>query len=450
MSPARKPLLERLVLHRPDARAWALYDWANSAMFTVVITAVFPIFFNNVAADGLDPDAKRRAFSAATTASLLFVAILSPLLGAVADYARAKRRLFAVFLCVGVAANAAMFWIGAGEWRLACWLFAFVNVGAAGSFVFYDAMLASVAREDELDRLSTTAYALGYLGGGLCLALCLALVLRPEWFGVVVSADSSLTDRSLTTRIGFLITAVWWVVFTIPFFRHVREPAVRLESDERPGRNPVGVAVTRLVETFRELRGYRHAFVFLLAFFAYNDGIGTVMRMATTIGTERGISQDVMIASILLVQFVGVPFAFLFGRLADRFGAKRAILAAVACYVGITVLGYRMSTSTEFLVLAVGVGMVQGGAQALSRSLFATLVPRHKSGEFFGLFATLEKFAGIAGPAVFLLAPTTGVAVLSLIGFFVLGAVLLACVDVDAGRRAARESEERLTHRSSA
>src|SRR5678815_1780057 len=172
VAPRRPPLLERLVLHRPETRAWALYDWANSAMYVVIVTAIFPIFFRQVAADGLDDDTKRRVFSFATTVSMLIAAILSPVLGAVADYARVKKKLFAVFMLLGVASTAAMFWIGRGDWSLACWLFGLVNIGAAGSFVFYDAMLGSVAKADEIDRLSTSAYAVGYLGGGVCLTLC--------------------------------------------------------------------------------------------------------------------------------------------------------------------------------------------------------------------------------------------------------------------------------------
>jgi UMF1 family MFS transporter len=437
---ARAPLLERLVLHRPETRAWAMYDWANSAMYTVIIASVFPVFFRSIAAEGLDDDTKRSLFSWATTLSMIVVACLSPVLGAVADYARAKKKLFALFLGIGVVANAVMFFIAPGDWRLACWLFGLVNVGAAGSFVFYDAMLSSVALPGEMDRLSTSAYAVGYLGGGLCLALCLALVKQPGWFGID-PADKT----GLAARIGFVIVALWWLLFTIPFFRNVREPDIAIERDERAGQNPVRVAFTRLYETLCELRTYRHAFVFLLAYFAYSDGIGTVIRMATLVGDERGIGAAVLIKCVLLAQFAAIPFAILFGRIAGWIGPKRAILAAICVYVVITLLGYRLKTANDFIGLTLLVASVQGGAQALSRSLFASLVPRHKSGEFFGLFSTLDKFAGIAGPLVFAIAPTTNMAILLLIPFFVVGALLLSTVDVDAGRRVAREAEQRLT-----
>jgi UMF1 family MFS transporter len=427
------------VLHRPELRAWALYDWANSAFFTVVITAVFPIFFLTVVAGDLPEDERRSVFGWATTASLSVVALLSPVLGAVADYARLKKKLFAVFLALGIVSTAGLFFVHPGDWKLACWLFGLANIGAAGSFVFYDALLSSVGRADELDRLSTNAYALGYLGGGLCLGICLLLITRPEWCGIRVAADADGFARSLPARLGFLLVAAWWAVFSIPFFRHVREPDIPLEHDEVPGTNPVVAAFVRISETFREIGRYKHAALFLVAFLAYNDGIGTILRMATVIGTERNIPSETMLTSILVIQFVGIPFSVMFGRLAARIGAKRSILIALVVFVIVCALGYRLSTPTEFILMAGLVGMVQGGAQALSRSLFASLVPKHKTGEFFGLFSTLEKFSGVLGPLVFSLAPTLGFAIVATNGFFILGGVLLMFVDVERGRAVARE-----------
>ncbi|MCY2961116.1 MAG: MFS transporter [Planctomycetota bacterium] len=442
-SAPRTPLLERLALHRPELRAWALYDWANSAFFTVVITAVFPIFFLSVAARDLPEDEKRGVFGWATTASLCVVAFLSPLLGAVADYARLKKKLFAGFLALGVLSTGGLFFVGPGDWHLACWLFGLANIGAAGSFVFYDALLSAVARADELDRLSTNAYALGYLGGGLCLGLCLLLIAKPELLGLVIAPDADPYAKSLPARLGFLVVAAWWALFSIPFFRHVREPDLPLEHDEVAGTNPIVAASVRIAETFRELGRYKQTVLFLVAFLAYNDGIGTIMRMATVIGTQRGISDETMLTSILVIQFVGIPFSVLFGRLAQRFGPKRSILAALVVFVVVCALGYRLSTAAEFVAMAGLVGMVQGGAQALSRSLFASLVPKHKSGEFFGLFSTLEKFSGVLGPLVFSLAPTLGFAIVATNGFFLLGGVLLLFVDVERGRAVAREIDAR-------
>ena len=431
-------LLERLALHRPELRAWALYDWANSALFTVVITAVFPVFYAKTLAGDLDPDLRRSTFGWATTFSLLVAAVISPLLGALADYARVKKKLFGGFVALGVLSTAGLFFLHPGQWELGRVLFGLANIGAAGSFVFYDSLLSHVARDEELDQLSSSAYAVGYLGGGLCLALCVFMIQKPALFGLETE------DKTLPARVGFLVTALWWALFTIPFFLRVSEPALALEPDEKSGMNPVRVAARRLIETLRELRRWRAAFLMMVAFLIYNDGIGTVIRMATLFGEQNGISSQTMLRAILVVQFVGIPCAIFFGRLATRIGAKAAILVALCVYVGIAVVAYGMHTEREFWIMAVLVGTVQGGAQALSRSLFSSLVPKHKSAEFFGLFSTLEKFAGVLGPAVFSASASSGAAILSLIAFFVVGAVVLACVNVKQGQQLAREAERAL------
>jgi MFS transporter, UMF1 family len=335
---------------------------------------------------------------------------------------------------------AGMFFIYRGDWILASVLFILANIGAGGSFVFYDALLPHIARDDEIDRVSTAGYALGYLGGGALLALNLAWIQKPTWFGLPSVQDLS-AQGTLATRLAFLSVAVWWLVFSIPLFRRVPEPAAAggLTSDGARRVLPIRAAVDRLIETGRALRRYRQAFLLLLAFLVYNDGIGTIMRMASIYGTEIGIDRGVMIASILLVQFVGIPFAFLFGMLAGRIGAKRSIALGLAGYTGICIFGYFMSTGTHFLVLAILVGVVQGGTQALSRSLFASLIPRDKSGEFFGFFGVAEKFAGILGPATFgvinHLSGSSRGAILSIIAFFVIGGLLLTLVDIAAGKR---------------
>lgn len=433
----RPPLLERLALHRPALRAWAMYDWANSAMWTVVITAVFPVFYENVAAAGLSEDAVRRQFSLVTTVCMAVAALLGPILGAVADYARMKKKLFGVFFGLGVATTAALYFVHRGEWVLAAVLFGLANIGIASSFVFYDAMLPHIAAPEEADRLSTTGFAAGYLGGGLCLAICLALI---HW---EVPLGLSGAD-GLSARVGFVVVAVWWFVFTLPYFFRVPEPALSIEADERAGQNAVRVAFTRLGETLGELRRYRQAFVLLVAFLLYSDGIGTINRMAALFATALHVPTDVTVLCILLVQFVGVPFAILFGKLADRIGAKRGILVALGGYVVVCAWASTISKTWEFVGICLLVGMVQGGAQALSRSLFSTLIPKHKSGEFFGLFSTLDKFAGILGPLVFGLAPSVHAAVLWVTGFFIVGALILALVDVEKGRRAAVSAEGEL------
>jgi UMF1 family MFS transporter len=438
-------LLDRLGLHRPELRAWAMYDWGISATQVGIVTAIFPIYFVKVAGAGLSASQATGRLAIANTVALSFVALLSPILGAVADYAAAKKRFLAGFMALGLVAIGSMFFIHHGDLTLASVLFTLALVGATGSFVFYEALLPHIASREEMDRVSTAGYALGYVGGGVLLAVNLAWIQRPAWFGLPSGAGLTEAAATLPVRLAFISIALWWAVFSIPLFRRIPEPARRLESGERQGENPVRVAFVRLWETFRELRNFRQASIFLLAFLVYNDGIQTIIKMATAYGTELGIGQGPLITAILLVQFVGIPFSFLFGMLAGRIGAKPAVFLGLVVYTVISVLGYFMRTATHFFILALLVGLVQGGTQALSRSLFAAMTPPHKSGEFFGFFSVFEKFAGIFGPLLFYVAiQLTGssrIAILSVIAFFAVGAALLSLVDVAAGERAAQQAE---------
>jgi len=437
--------LDRLGLGRPELRAWAMYDWAVSSLQATVLTAVFPIFFVRVAAAGLPESRGTQALATANTIAAIIVALLSPVLGAISDYAAAKKRMLAGSMLVGATATAGMFFIQRGDLALASTLFVVAIIGATASVVFYESLLPHIATPSEIDRVSSAGYAMGYVGGGLLLAVNLAWIQRPDLFGLPSGEGLSGQAASLPARLAFVSVAVWWIVFSLPLFRRVREPPRTLEPDE-PGRGSVvRTSFARLGETLRQLIGFRQAFLMLLAFLIYNDGIQTIIKMATAYGTEIGIAQSALIAAVLMVQFVGVPFAFLFGMLASRIGAKRSVFIGLLAYTIISIIGYFMTTATHFFILAALVGMVQGGTQALSRSLFATLIPAHKSGEFFGFYSVFEKFSSIFGPLLFSLTiAATGSsrnAILSVIAFFAIGAVLLAFVDVEGGRRAAREAE---------
>ena len=422
-----------------------MYDWAASAMQTTVMVAVFPIYFVKVAGAGLAEGGATQRLATLNTVALVVIALASPVLGAISDYGGTKKRFIAAFMLLGVGAVAGMFFVQRGDLTLASWLFVLSLIGVAGSFVFYEALLPHLASGPEIDRVSTAGYALGYVGGGLLLALNLAWIQKPAWFGLPAGPQLSGAEATLPARLAFLSVAAWWLVFSVPLFRRVPEPPARLEPDERRGESPVRMAFVRLGETFRELRGYRQAFLMLLAFLIYNDGIQTIIKMATAYGTELGIDQSALIGAILLVQFVGIPCSFLFGMLAGRIGAKRALFLGLLAYTAISILGYYMKTAVHFYMLAGLVGMVQGGTQALSRSLFASMVPQHKSGEFFGFFSVFEKFAGIFGPLIFAgtIAATGSSrnAILSVIGFFAVGAAILAFVDLEAGRKEAAAAE---------
>jgi UMF1 family MFS transporter len=414
-----------------------MYDWANSAFFTTVVAAVFPIYFSSVAAADLPPATATARFAAATTIALTISAVLAPFLGALADYVAVKKKLLAVFLGLGVFATAGMFFIQRGEWLLAASLFILSNIGVSGSFLFYDSLLPHIASGAEIDRVSTAGYALGYLGGGILLAVNLAWIQMPDFFGIA--------DAAAAARLSFLSVALWWLGFSLPLFLYVPEPLLQLRSGGQQESNPFRGVIMQLRETLGTLRRYKQAFLLLIAFLIYNDGIGTIIRMATVYGTEVGIPQSALITAILLVQFIGIPFSFLFGSIAGRIGAKRAIFLALAIYTLVSVVGYFMQTALHFYILATLVGTVQGGSQALSRSLFASMIPRSRSSEFFAFFAIFEKFAGIFGPAIFtgtiLATGSTRNAILAVIGFFAVGGFLLALVDVSEGQRAAREAE---------
>ena len=277
---------------------------------------------------------------------------------------------------------------------------------------------------------------MGYLGGGLLLAVNLAMIML---------APDDMVE--MMTRLSFVTVAVWWFVFTLPLLRHVKEPPRQVKAQEVGG-NPILVSFQRLGSTFRDIRRYRELFIFLVAFWLYNDGIGTIIKMATIYGAEIGIGQTTLIGTLLMVQFVGIPFTFAFGWLAKRIGTKNGIFLALAVYTFISIFGYFLREAWQFWALGVAVATVQGGSQALSRSLFSRLAPKSKSAEFFGFFSVSEKFAGIAGPFIFglvgQLMGNSRLAIVSLIIFFIIGAALLARVNVQEGERVAEAEEQAL------
>ena len=434
-------LLDRLGLGSRTLRAWAMYDWANSAIQTTIIAAVFPISYATRAAADLEAADATSRFAWATTIAILIVAMVAPILGAIADYKPLKKRMLAAFMLLGVAATVAMYAVGYGDWKLALTLFIITNVGVAGSIVFYESLLPHLVPADQLDRVSSAGYAMGYVGGGVLLAINVLMIQQPSLLGI--------PDRETATRLALVSAGLWWLVFSIPLFRYVPEPRPLIEADERRGANALWAGARRLRETFHELRRYKQAFLMLIAFLVYNDGIQTIIRMATIYGTEVGIGQSDLIAALLMTQFIGIPCAFAFGMIAGRIGAKRAIFTGLTVYAGITIVGYFMRTATHFYMLAALVGLVQGGTQALSRSLFASMIPRHKSAEFFAFFSVFERYAGVLGPAIFAWvvqsSGTSRNAILAVAAFFVVGAAVLSLVDVEAGRRVARAAEADVT-----
>jgi UMF1 family MFS transporter len=438
-------LLDRLGLHRPELRAWAYYDVANSAWMTTMLQAFSPAFFVPFAASQLPADVARSRFAFGTSAMVIVVGLLGPWLGALADYKGRKKAFLGAFLGAGAALTAALFLVREGQWLLALALYGLANVAVTSTLAFYNALLPGIARPDEVDRVSTAGFALGYLGGGLLFALNIWMMASPRTFG--------LSSTVAAFQVSCVMVAAWWVLFSIPLFRHVPEPAPRLDPGEPAGESASRIALHRLAETFRELRRHRDAAMLLLAFLVYNDGVNTIIRMGTTFADEIGLPKGPTYAAVLMIQFVGIPFAFAFGMLADRIGAKRAIMAALAVYTVLTVLAYGLSTIGQFFAFAFTVAMVMGGVQALSRSLFASLIPQHKAGEMFGFFGIFDRFGGAIGSMIFgvmlALTGSSRPAVVSLVVLFLLGGYLLSRVDVARGRTLAREAERQASPASS-
>jgi len=333
-------------------------------------------------------------------------------------------------MIIGVTSCVLMVLIGEGDIRLASVLFFVGNIGVSGSTVFYDSLLPHVARPEETDRVSSAGYAMGYVSGGVLLLINLWWILSPATFGFANAASA--------TRASFVSVAIWWAVFSIPLFTRVPEPPADASGH---GGLAIGAAFSRLGQTFKEIRRYKHAFLLFIAMVLYQDGIQTVIRMSSVYGAEVGINQNAQIGAFVMVQFVGIPCAFLFGALGTRIGTRRCIFIAIGVYVVAAALAYFMTSVLHFFLLAFLVALVLGGSQALSRALFARLIPQNRTSEFFGFYAVSERFATVFGPAMFwlsvMLTGSSRAAILGIIGLFIAGAWVLSLVDEAEGERAA-------------
>jgi UMF1 family MFS transporter len=414
-------------------RAWCLYDWANSAFATTITAAVLPPFFASVAARSMPPYLATARWAYASSAAMVAAALLAPMLGATAD--RLGRRKQLLFGCVlaGSIATLAMSLVPGTQWLWLLATFGVAFIAFATGNVLYDSLLPAVAAPAEMHRVSARGFAYGYLGGGVLLAINLLWILFPRRFGI--------PDAETATRISFASVAVWWLAFSIPLFRRVPEP--RPDPGAKRAAASFLEVMRGVIATTRSLPRSPELFRFLLAFWLYSDGIGTVIKMATVFGAEAGIGRNDLIGALLLVQILAAPASLLFGRLARPLGPQRAVALGLVGYMGITLLGFFLSKPIHFWMLAALVAMVQGGTQALSRSMFASLAPRRQMGELFGFYSVSEKLAGIVGPLLFgLVAQWTGtgrLAVLTLLPFFVIGAWLLLTVDLERGVRRAQE-----------
>jgi UMF1 family MFS transporter len=425
--------------YRKIINSWCMYDWANSAFATTIMAAMFPPFYRSLATSaGLSEANATAAWAYTSSIALLIIAILAPVLGAISDHTGGKKRYIAFFAGLGILGTALFVVLGEATYILGSIFFIMGNVGFAGANIFYESLLPHIAKKGDIDQISTRGYALGYVGGGILLVLNVLWYMNPQLF--------FMPDVGVALRVAFFSVAVWWALFSIPLFRNVPEPPVVRTTDKQGG--VVRTGFRRLAHTFRQTRRYRDLLLFLIAFWIYNNGIGTIIIMATAYGDEIGINITDMIIALIITQFVGIPFSFAFGWLARRLGAKRSILLALVVYTIISIAGFFMLTAILFYILAFMVGMVQGGSQALSRSLYGTMVPKSQSAEFFGLYSTSSKVAGVLGPLLFgvvsQLAGESRLSILSLIAFFVVGGLILTQVDVAEGKRVALQEDAEL------
>jgi len=423
-------------------RAWTMYDWANSAFATTIMASILPNYFTLYIAT----DAALTLWGFTVAIGSLIAAVISPVLGAIADFRGSKKTFMAFFVALGVISTAFMYLVDTpDDWLLCSILYILGTIGFAGSLVFYDALLPHIANDDEIDEVSSRGYAMGYIGGGLLLLINVAMIfVGPDIFLPNMDGEEAI---KLMMRLSLASVAVWWALFSIPIFRHVNEPVRKIEKSEA-GMNVIAVGFKRFFKALKDISKFRDLFLFLLAFFVYANGIGTIITMAVAFGSDLGFGSTILIGTLLLVQFVAAPFAILFGKISKKLGVKRSIYLSLIIYTLISVIGYFMSKEWHFVLLGFAVATVQGGGQALSRSLMGTLMPKSKSAEFYGFFSVSEKFNTVIGPILFsVINQVTGnsrLAIISLVVFFIGGIFILSKVDIERGIEVAKAEDAKM------
>ena len=412
--------------------SWAFYDWGNSAYSTTVMAGFFPLFFKEYWADPHNPNQSTFYLGMANSIASIVVASLAPLLGSIADQGSAKKKFLTFFAFLGVIMTGGLWMVSQGNWQMAVLFYVMATIGFASGNVFYDSLLPDLASEERVDVVSSLGFGLGYLGGGLLFLVNVFMYLKPEIFGI--------SDGATAIKLSFLSVAVWWAVFTIPLILFVPEPK---NYDSVKIKNAIQMGWIQLIQTFKEIRNMKVVGTFLLAYFFYIDGVDTIIKMAVDYGMSLNFSGESLIIALLIVQFVAFPAALVYGRLGSKVGAKTAIMIGIIAYSFITFLGYFITKAWHFYVLAILIGLFQGGIQALSRSLYTRIIPAEKSAEFFGFYNMLGKFAAIIGPALMgtisLVTGSARLGILSILLLFILGAFLLNKVDLDEGKRLAAE-----------
>ena len=401
-----------------NAWKWAFYDWANSGFATTVMAGFFPIFFKSFWAGDLDAAESTFVIGSINSLIGLLIAISAPILGAIADAGKTKKKFLFIFASLGILATGYLFFIPESSWKLAVAFYGLGVIGFSGGNIFYDALIVSVSSPDQRNRTSSLGFSLGYLGGGLLFLINVLMYLYPQWFGLSGPADAVLWS--------FMSVAIWWFIFSLPLLLHVKEKDDLVNTNKN---NVVTAAFTNLLNTAKSVRNYKKVVIFLLAYFLYMDGVDTIIRMATSYGSDIGLSASSMISALLLTQFVGFPATLIFGFYADKFGYKESLTFAIVVYICVVLFSSQMDTATEFFIVAGIIGLVQGGVQAISRSYFSNLIPQDKAAEFFGFYNFIGKSSVFLGPfmvsGIALLTGSPSIGILSLLILFIPGLILL-------------------------
>jgi UMF1 family MFS transporter len=418
--------------NRKKVWSWAFYDWANSAFSTTVMAGFFPIFFEKYWSNPNDVIQSTYHLGWANSIASIFIAAISPFLGAVADRGSAKKKFLFFFAFLGILMTSGLWLVGQGQWQIAVLFYVVASVGYMGGNIFYDSLLPSIASNKDVDYVSSLGFAVGYIGGGLLFLVNVFMYKYPEWFGI--------PDAPTAIKLSFLSVAVWWAIFSIPILLFVPEPK---KKNSVPFLHALKAGAKQLKQTFNRIREMKVIGVFLLAYWFYIDGVDTIIRMAVKMGSSLGFEAGDLIVALLMVQFIAFPAALVYNQFAQKIGTKNAVFVAIGGYAIITFLAYFMNDRNHFFVLAGLIGLFQGGIQALSRSLYARLIPVGKEAEFFGFYNMLGKFAAVVGPLlmgwVTLVTGSVRLGILSILILFILGALLLTKVDLEEGERLAKE-----------
>lgn len=401
-------------------KSWILYDWANSAFVVTIVTALLPIYFKDVVAVGMSDANSTAYWGYVNTIVSIIVAFASPVLGIIADYENNKKKFLIFFVIIGTASSCLLSVVGEGNVLLCLIIYMIAAICFFSGNIFYDSMLVDVTKEDRMDWISSNGFAWGYIGSTIPFILCIVMILNPSLIG--------LSSKITAIRISFIVTGLWWFVFSIPLFKNIKQIYFIKKT-----KNILKDSFIRLLETLKEIRNYKNIYLFLIAYFFYIDGISTIFKMAAVYGRDVGVDGNNLLVILLATQFVAFPFALIFGKISKKLSAKTMLLIGIIIYIMISVYGFFIKTVFDYWVLAMMVATCQGGMQALSRSYFCKMIPKEKAASYFGIYNIIGKFSAIIGP--FMIAIVSQITkqsrygILSLVVLFIVGFTLLKKVE---------------------